>query len=197
MNVKDHYVVICLDIGAFSVRRVPGLPPSLGMRAHYLATVLTALIATTPAAFSPAAATADQQALGQQSIGQQSIARHHGVRITKIAFDPAGADSPVTNAKLNAEWIRVTNHFHSARKLTGWKIRDASGHVYKFGTLKLAAGASVRLHTGKGTNTKANRYWKLNNYVWNNGGDTAVLKNAGGTVIDRCPYNGTGSATNC
>lgn len=192
MNVKNHYVTICLDMNAFCGGAVPGLPPSLGMGAHRLATVLTALIATTPAAFSPAAATPDQQ-----STSQQSIARHHGVRITRIAFDSPGADTPVTNAKLNAEWIRVTNHFHSARKITGWKVRDASGHTYTFGTLKLAAGASVRLHTGKGTNTKANRYWRLDNYVWNNGGDTAVLKNAAGTVIDRCPYDGTGSATNC
>lgn len=162
------------------------------MRAHHYATVLTALIATIPAALTPAAATADQQ-----SLGQQPVAQHHGVRITRINFDPPGADSPVTNAKLNAEWIRVTNHFHTARKLTGWKIRDASGHVYKFGTLKLGPGASVRLHTGKGTNTRADRYWKRSNYVWNNGGDTAVLKNAGGTVIDRCTYNGSGSSTSC
>lgn len=160
------------------------------MRAHHYATVLTALIATIPAAFTPAAA-ADPQSINHQS------SQHHGVRITGIAFNPAGADSPVTNAKLNAEWIRVTNHFHTARKLTGWKIRDASGHVYKFGTLKLGAGASVRLHTGKGANTRANRYWRLDNYVWNNSGDIAVLKNAGGAVIDRCTYNGAGSSTSC
>lgn len=162
------------------------------MRAHHYATVLTALIATIPAAFTPAAATADQQSLGQQSSNQ-----HHGVRITKIAFDSPGADSPVTNAKLNAEWIRVTNHFHTARRLTGWKIRDASGHVYKFGEFKLGAGSSVRVHTGKGANTRADRYWRLDHYVWNNSGDTAVLKNAGGTVIDRCTYNGAGSSTSC
>jgi len=192
VNVKNHYVVLCPDIGALPVRRGGRAATIVGMRAHHYAAVLTALIATTPAAITPAAASTDHQSLAQQSISQ-----HHGVRITKIAFDPAGADSPVTNAKLNAEWIRVTNHFHTARKLTGWKIRDASGHVYKFGTLKLAAGASVRLHTGKGTNTKSNRYWKRSNYVWNNGGDTAVLKNAGGTVIDRCTYNGSGSSTSC
>ncbi|WP_109510238.1 lamin tail domain-containing protein [Nocardioides speluncae] len=154
---------------------------------HYAASVLTAILTVTITATPTTAAPAEPQASAQ----------HHGIRITRIAFDPPGNDLPVTNAKLNGEWIRITNHFHSARKITGWKVRDASGHVYKFGTLKLGAGKSVRLHTGRGTNTKADRYWRLDNYVWNNSGDTAVLKNAAGTVVDRCTYNGAGSATSC
>ena len=68
--------------------------------------------------------------------------------------------------------------------------------MYRFGTFTLKAGASVRLHTGHGTNTATDRYWNQSQYVWNNTGDKAILKNKAGTRIDVCSWgNGPGSTT--
>jgi hypothetical protein len=61
--------------------------------------------------------------------------------------------------------------------------------VYRFGTFKLGAGASVKIHTGHGSNARKNVYWGSGNYIWNNDGDTATLKRPGGTVADRCHYS--------
>jgi hypothetical protein len=58
----------------------------------------------------------------------------------------------------------------------------------------LKSGASLRVHTGKGTNTATDKYWKLTGYVWNNTGDKATLKNRAGTIIDTCRW-GDGSGT--
>jgi len=69
---------------------------------------------------------------------------------------------------------------------------DAQGHVYKFGTFKLAAGARVYVHTGKGTNTASHRYWQRGWYVWNNTGDKATLRRADGTWIDSCSWTSGG-----
>ena len=49
----------------------------------------------------------------------------------------------------------------------------------------------VRIHTGRGSGTQTDRYWNHSWYIWNNTGDTAVLANQNGTVIDRCTYTGT------
>jgi hypothetical protein len=118
------------------------------------------------------------------------------IKITKIYFDSPGADTG-SNSSLNAEWIRLRNTGSTGRYLTGWTIRDASGHVYRFGTYRLRAGYAVTVHTGNGTNTRLNRYWRSDGYVWNNNGDTAKLKNRAGTLIDRCSYSGAGDWTNC
>ena len=69
------------------------------------------------------------------------------IRITKIYFDSPGADTG-SNFSLNAEWIRLRNTSARSRLLTGWKIRDAQGHVYTFGTYRLGAGLAVTVHTG-------------------------------------------------
>lgn len=46
-----------------------------------------------------------------------------------------------------------------------------------------AAGATVTVHTGTGTNTATDLYWGLDSSVWNNDGDTATVKRPDGTVI--------------
>jgi hypothetical protein len=110
-----------------------------------------------------------------------------GVRMTAIYFDSPGTDYR-TNASLNAEWVAIKNFTNTRKALTGWTLRDASSHVYHFPTFRLAAGASVKVHTGHGTNTASNLYWQSGNYIWNNTGDTATLKNANGVFVYRCHY---------
>ncbi|MGH3117108.1 MAG: lamin tail domain-containing protein [Gaiellales bacterium] len=111
------------------------------------------------------------------------------IRIVKIYYDSPGADNG-SNASLNAEWIRIKNTGNSARQLNNWRIRDAAGHVYKFGSLSLPAGAAVKLHTGSGYDSYPHHlYWGQGNYVWNNVKDTAKLKRPNGTVADKCSYN--------
>jgi hypothetical protein len=79
----------------------------------------------------------------------------------------------------------------------GWTVRDTSGHVYKFGTYKLGAGKTVKIHSGTGSNTARDRNWRSDGYIWNNDGDRAKLKSKAGTVIDTCSYSGAGSSVSC
>jgi hypothetical protein len=110
-----------------------------------------------------------------------------GVRISRIRFDSPGTDTG-SNASRNAEWIRLRNPGHVTRYLTGWTMHDASSHVYRLRGVKLAAGDSVTVHTGAGRDTRANVYWGASDYIWNNSGDTATLRNAAGDRVDRCAY---------
>lgn len=104
------------------------------------------------------------------------------VRISGVQYDSPGSDRG-GNLSLNAEWVRVTNYSSSAKTLAGWTLRDRSNHVYRFGTYRLGAGKSVRVHTGRGANTATNRYWGKGWYVWNNDTDRATLKNASGVTV--------------
>ena len=111
------------------------------------------------------------------------------VVIAKIYYDSPGSDRG-SNASLNAEWVRIRNTGSTARTLTGWTLRDVARHVYRFGTLRLRAGYSVRVHTGSGSGTASHRIGARGWYVWNNTGDTAILKNRAGTTVDRCSSSG-------
>jgi hypothetical protein len=120
-----------------------------------------------------------------------------GVKIVRIYFDSPGSDSG-SNKSLNAEWVQIKNVTHSRKTITGWTLRDASSHVYRFPATGLGAGKTLRVHTGRGSNNAANRYWNAGNYIWNNTGDTAGLRNSHGTVVDRCRYTSSSDpAVNC
>ena len=131
------------------------------------------------------------------------------IRIVKINFDPTGSDSGA-NRHLNREFIVIKNTGDRTRTIDGLKLHDRGrDHSYVFGdesqgedvftNIRLEPGGFIRLHSGQGQDsatatthgdmpTYYDFYWDLDNYVWNNEGDRATLKNASGKVVDRCAY---------
>jgi hypothetical protein len=118
------------------------------------------------------------------------------IQITKIYFDSPGTDNR-SNSSRNAEYVTIKNKGSSNRSLDGWTLRDRSRHVYYFYGVTLRAGRSVTIHTGDGNDTSTNLYWGSGNYIWNNDGDGATLKNANGSTVDTCSYSGAGSSVTC
>ena len=118
------------------------------------------------------------------------------VRFSGVQYDSPGDDTG-SNRSLNGEWVRITNHASRAKVMTGWKLRDRTGYLYVFPTFTLGAGRSVRVHTGSGTNTSTDLYWRLGTYVWNNTGDKATLKNRSGVVVDTCSWGDGSGYTSC
>ncbi|MPY77889.1 MAG: lamin tail domain-containing protein [Actinophytocola sp.] len=114
-----------------------------------------------------------------------------GIVIYKANYDSPGSDDG-SNASLNAEYIVLKNNTNKTRTITGWKLRDAQGHVYKFPRTKIKPGKRMRVHTGKGTNDRNDRYWRREWYVWNNDGDTAKLRRKNGTLADKCAWSSSG-----
>jgi hypothetical protein len=65
----------------------------------------------------------------------------------------------------------------------------------KFGTTRQVP--SVKLHSGKGSNTSSNLYWDRGWYVWNNDGDKAILRSSSGTLTDTCTWGDGIGYKNC
>jgi hypothetical protein len=121
------------------------------------------------------------------------------IQISEIYYNSPGPDNG-SNTSLNGEWVQLYNSSSGAVNMTHWTVNDAAGHVFRFATYSLGAHSYVKIHTGKGSRTQADRYWGLSWYVWNNTGDTATLKDNNGHVIDRCSYrdpNETHSHVSC
>lgn len=120
------------------------------------------------------------------------------VRITRIHFDPPGNDA---RASLNEEYVIIKNLGEKLKRITGWRVHDAGrDHTYVFGSTRLESKECVVLRTGPGPDGRSlggipgcvgqrDRHWDLDNYVWNNDGDKATLKNRDRDVIDTCAYS--------
>ncbi len=129
-------------------------------------------------------------ALGVGVAGAPAAAAAPPVEIAKVYYDSPGSDKGATSS-LNAEYVDLRNTTKKAQTITGWTLRDAGKFVYTFPKTTIAAGKTVRVHTGKGTNSTAHRYWGKTWYVWNNDKDTATLRTKSGTTVDTCAYNST------
>ena len=90
---------------------------------------------------------------------------------------------------LNGEYVCFENYGSERVDLIGWHVRDETTKTYTFPELQLAPKASVRLHTGSGTDTTSDLYWGRSNPVWNNDGDTVYLHDALGRPVDRYSYD--------
>jgi Lamin Tail Domain len=127
--------------------------------------------------------------------------------ITRAHPNPSGKDrndGHATNDQLNQEWIEIGNVGDRSLPLDGLTVRhytfdsacQRTGEA-NLVTLRgpLDSGWSFRLHTGVGEPSRegTNRHGYLvnrNNFVWNNAcGDTVVLRNSDGTLLDWASYD--------
>ena len=123
----------------------------------------------------------DENTLG---IGAPIGTTGDGVAIGYVEFDPPGGD-------VAGEYVRLQNTSADDVDLTGWTLHDgAKNHAFTFPSFTLAAGATVTLWTKSGTNDMENLYWGSLSPIWNNTGDTAVLLDARGAVVNRYTYDG-------
>lgn len=119
---------------------------------------------------------------------QPAEAASSKLQITKVYVNSPGSDR-ATNSSVNGEYVKIKNKGKSSITLTGYTLRDESNHVYTFGSYTLKRGKTVTVYSGKGNNSSTKRYMGRGWHVWNNsGGDSATLRNARGTKLDRCGW---------
>ena len=106
-----------------------------------------------------------------------------GITITNANFV---APSP-EKENLNEEWVEVANNGTIDENLTGWVIQDQQNHTYSFPDFNLKAGATVKIHSGTGSNSDEDLYWNRSTSIWNNDGDLVTLIDTSGIVISSYP----------
>ncbi|GAA2652531.1 lamin tail domain-containing protein [Streptomyces spororaveus] len=113
--------------------------------------------------------------------------RHHQqrprVEISRVQADSPGRDDR-SNRSLNSEWVEITNTTREGINLRGWTLRDSDGNRYRFDNVRIAGRATIRMHTGNGRDTRTDLFQDRRNYVWDNGSDTATLRDDRGRTVD-------------
>ena len=104
-----------------------------------------------------------------------------GITIVEVLADPPGIDA-------DGEYVRIRNDGTSPATMTGWTLRDEADTVFSFPAFTLTPGAEVRVWVKAGVNDAANLYWGRGSAVWNNTGDTAILRDASGGEVARFSY---------
>lgn len=95
-------------------------------------------------------------------------------------FDAPGAD----HMNLNEEYVCLTNLSDHSVDITGWRVLHKPDTWYTFPEFILDAGASVRVHSGKETDTTTDLYWGQDDSVWRDIHDSAYLYDADGNLVD-------------
>jgi hypothetical protein len=105
--------------------------------------------------------------------------------ITGIHADAAGDD----RRNRNGEYALVRNTGAAAINLAGWKL-DAGDRSQRFSlaSYPLKKGATVRIHTGRGTTKAGHLYLGSSRPIWNNDGDTATLIDPHNIAVSRYRY---------
>lgn len=100
----------------------------------------------------------------------------------ELAVQAINADAEGDDREnLNDEYVILENVGDEALALGGWTVEDEAGKEYTFSSgFTLESGTTVALRTGSGTDTETDLYWGASNPVWNNGGDTVIIRTADG-----------------
>lgn len=105
--------------------------------------------------------------------------------VWNIHADAGGND----HENQNDEYIEFKNNGDHTLDLTRWTVKDIAGHTYRFPRgFILDPGATVTLYTGSGRNTDSELYWGSGRAIWNNGGDTIIVKDDTGSVVIEQEY---------
>ncbi len=108
----------------------------------------------------------------------------YNAAISSISYNPPGKDAN----NLNGEYAVVKNIGGTAINLAKWKLDAGDGKVRTLPSYTLAKGATVRLHTGSGTNSSGHIYLKFGSPIWNDTSDTGKLFDPNGTRVSVFRY---------
>lgn len=135
-------------------------------------------------------------------VAQVDTTRSEGVQVPVAPAGPAPAGGAVRIVQLSPEgddeYVVIQNAGADPVDLSGWSIQSygasscapQADQVFTFpGGFQLAAGASVRVHSGPSAfgNPPGDLLWTTKN-IWNNSGDRADLRDAGGQVVSTSGY---------
>jgi competence protein ComEC len=112
--------------------------------------------------------------------GTSMVQEGRSLAVAEVSADAAGADRD----NLNDEYVVLENTGETTVDLGGWTLTDAADHTYTFPDgVTLAAGEQLTVHTGSGTDTETDLYWGRGSPVWNNDGDTIIIRTTDGTIV--------------
>jgi hypothetical protein len=112
---------------------------------------------------------------------QKPIATTGDIHIMNIVFDGGGSYEA-------DEYVEFKNVDNETIQLLNWTLSDESSIKYTFPSFLIKPNQSCRVYTNVFRPEWCGFSYGRGSGIWNNGGDTATLRDANGTVIDVYTY---------
>ena len=103
------------------------------------------------------------------------------IKIINILFDGSGSSEP-------DEYVEIRNNSGYAIQIQNWTLRDIANHVYTFPAYLIQPGQVCRIYTNQNHPETCGFNYGNSSAIWNNGGDTATLRDALGNLVHTYTY---------
>jgi len=111
---------------------------------------------------------------------EEFIKQSDGIAITSINEEVEGD----AYQNLNKEKIILKNISSSEKSVSNWTIKDESGVKFTFpSNFSIQPNQSVTIHSGSGENTQTDLYWGSGRPIWNDSGDTIIIRNDKNNIV--------------
>ena len=123
--------------------------------------------------------TAEEAAYNNQSGMWTLGSGNQAISVVSFNYDSPGPD----NKSMEEEYFTLLNSSNSGINLSGYSVSDSANNEYVFPNFVLDKEGLVSVRTGNGTDSDTDLYWRSNDPVWNNGGDTLYLRDSDGQIV--------------
>lgn len=130
----------------------------------------------TPSPTTPPTATATATSTQPQPPAITGI-----VEIRDIVFNESGSTEP-------DEYVVIENDDSVPIQLKNWTKRDEANHIFTFPSFVIQPNQTCRVYTNEIHSEWCGFSYGSGKAIWNNGGDTAYLRDAYGTIINEYSY---------
>ncbi|OGT97597.1 MAG: hypothetical protein A2X80_10010 [Geobacteraceae bacterium GWB2_52_12] len=86
------------------------------------------------------------------------------------------------------EYVQIQNQDTTAIQVQNWTLRDVANHVFTFPNYVMQPGQSCRIYTNINDPGTCGFNYGSGAAIWNNGGDTAYLRDSTGALISQRAY---------
>lgn len=86
------------------------------------------------------------------------------------------------------EYVQIQNQDTKAIQVQNWTLRDVANHVFTFPNYVMQPGQSCRIYTNVYDQSTCGFTYGSGAAIWNNGGDTAYLRDSTGALISQRTY---------
>ena len=113
----------------------------------------------------------------------------HGAQTDAFVIDEIHEGRGLTD-DVEDEYVTFRNAGDEALNLSGWAVENDDGQRFVFPDgFTLDSGQSVTVHSGRGSDTETDVYWGATNEVWDEAGDTILVRTADGREVLREPFS--------
>ncbi len=93
-------------------------------------------------------------------------------------------------SSLNDEYVAFKNEGALAVDMAGWKVINKKGNTFVFPKgFTIGPNSKITLHSGYGTDTSTDLYWKFATEIWDDAGDQVFLIDSKNILIASFLYN--------